>query len=78
MRLGQVKDYTLDELKQRISKKYHDMIDWNATMFCGFDGTFVLKDNGQLRCLLSADDYGTVRNANWYLKRIMEDPSFDY
>lgn len=78
MKLGQTKDYTLEELKERISKKYHDMIDWEATMFCGFDGTFVLKDNGQLRQLLSADDYGAVKNVNWYLKRIKENPNFDY
>ena len=78
MRLGQVKSYTEEELKQRISKKYHDMIDWKETMFLGFDGTFVLKDNGQLRQLLSADDYGAVKNANWYLKKIKENPDFDY
>ena len=78
MRSGQVKSYSLEELKERISKKYHDMIDWEVTMYYGFDGTFVLKDNGQLRKLLSAVDYGTIKNANWYLKRIQEDPDFDY
>lgn len=78
MRLGQVKSYTLEELKERISKKYHDIIDWDATMFCGFDGTFVLKDFGQKRKILSADDYGALKNANWYLKRLKEDLNFDY
>ena len=60
MRLGQVKNYTMEELKKRISKKYHDIIDWEATMFYGFDGTFVIKDFGQKRQLLSADDYGAI------------------
>jgi len=77
MRFGQVKDYTMEELKARISKKYHDMIDWETTMF-GWDGSIILKDNGQLRCYIGQADYGTIRNVNWYLKRIKEDPNFDF
>lgn len=40
-----MKRYTEEELKKRISKKYHSMIDWPATMFCGFDGCLVLIEN---------------------------------
>lgn len=78
MRLGQVKDYTEEELKQRISKKYHDMIDWEATCYGYFDGGIILKDFGQLRKYIGQPDYGTIRNVNWYLKRIKEDPDFDF
>ena len=54
------------------------MIDWNTTMYVYFDGTITLKDNGQLRKTLCRSDYGALKNVNWYLKRIKENPDYDF
>ena len=73
-----MKRYTKEELMARISKKYHDMIDWEATMFCGFDGWIELVDNGQETKSLSPSLYEAVKNINWYLKRIQENPEIQW
>ena len=75
-----MKRYTMEDLKKRISKKYHSMIDWEATMFCGFHGSLVLIENdqthanGQARYIINEP----VSHFNWYLKKISENPGFDW
>ena len=73
-----MKRYTEEELKKRISKKYHDMIDWKSTMFCGFDGWIELVDNGQATTSLAPSLYGAVKNINWYLKEIRKNPDIQW
>lgn len=73
-----MKFYTEDQLKSKISRKYHKMIDWKSTMFKGFDGTIVLNDFGQVTTLLPISLYETISNLNWYLKQIEEDPEIEW
>ena len=73
-----MKSYTEDQLKSRISKKYHKMIDWKSTMYLGFDGTIVLNDFGQATFSLTPSLYDNVSNLNWYLKQIEEDPEIEW
>lgn len=72
------KIYTKEELQRRISKKYHNMIDWDSTFFYGFDGYIVLIDNGQTTKLLSPVLYERVSNINWYLRKIQENPNIEW
>ena len=73
-----MKRYTEEELRARISKKYHDMIDWEATMFCGFDGSIQLVDNGQATKCLYPSLYDCIKNVNWYLREIKSDTSSEW
>ena len=73
-----MKRYTEEELKNRISKKYHSMIDWQLTMMYGFDGTIELIDNGQATTSLFKSLYGNIRNVNWYLREIAEDSNSEW
>lgn len=54
------------------------MIDWKATMFCGFDGWIELIDNGQVTTSLPISLYERIKNVNWYLKEIKADPSSEW
>lgn len=69
-----MKNYTREDLEKRISKKYHSMIDWDSTMFLGFDGTLELVDNGQTTKSLREP----ASELNWYLKKIQEDPKIEW
>lgn len=73
-----MKRYSEEELRKIISKKYHTMIDWESTMFQGFDGAIILVDNGQKTKTLFQSLYESVRNVNWYLKRIQENPNIQW
>lgn len=73
-----MKRYTEEELKNRISKKYHSMIDWQLTMMYGFDGTIELIDNGQATTSLFKSLYGNIRNVNWYLREIAKDSNSEW
>ena len=72
------KKYTEDELKKIISKKYHYMIDWEATMFCGFDGWIELIDNGQATTSLAPSLLDRIRDANYYLREIEKNPEIEW
>lgn len=72
------KNYSEEELKRIISKKYHSMIDWEATMFLGFDGTIILVANGQKTQTLFQSVYESIRNVNWYLRKIQENPDVQW
>ena len=73
-----MKAYTEQELRARISKKYHDMIDWEATMRFGFDGFVELIDNGQAMTSLSPSLIDRVSDINYYLREIKKDPSSEW
>ena len=73
-----MKRYTEEELKKIISKKYHSMIDWQATMRFGFDGWVELVDNGQATTSLAPSLYEQVRNINWYLREIQKNPEVQW
>lgn len=76
--MSRIKHYTEDELKQIISKKYHSMIDWESTMFCGFDGSIQLIDNGQSTKCLYPSLYDCIKNVNWYLREIKAHPEVEW
>lgn len=73
-----MKAYTEAELKKRISKKYHNMIDWKSTMYMGFDGTIELIDNGQSTKSLPQSLYESISNVNWYLRNISDNPEVEW
>ena len=73
-----MKRYTEEELKKKISKKYHSMIDWESTMAYGFDGVIDLVDDGQATTSLFPSLYGSINNVNWYLREIEKDPSVEW
>lgn len=73
-----MKRYTEEELRARISKKYHDMIDWKSTMRFGFDGFIELVDNGQSMTSLSPSLIDRVSDINYYLREIRKDPSSEW
>lgn len=73
-----MKQYTEPELRKIISKKYHSMIDWDATFKYGFDGFIELIDAGQNTTTLPASLYGSINNANWYLREIAGHPDSEW
>lgn len=73
-----MKQYTEEELKKRISKKYHYMIDWKNTLYMGFDGTIELIDNGQTTKALPKSLYNSISNISWYLREIEKDKESEW
>lgn len=75
-----MKHYTEADLRARISKKYHYMINWRSTFSGGFDGWVVLVENdetharGQQRYLI----HEPVSHLNYYLREIEKNPEFDW
>lgn len=70
--------YTREFIERKVSKKYHYMIDFEATIEIQ-DGLFLIeneekKRNGQARFHINE----APSNWNWYVKRIHDNPSFDW
>ena len=73
-----MKKYTEEQIRKYISKKYHYMIDWEATMSMICDGDIVLLERGQATTYLSRGLYDRMRNINYYLRKIEQDPDVQW
>ena len=63
------------DIKKYISKKYWDMIDWDATLYLGAphkdeEGYWIILKQEILNKYASHNIHEPLKNINWYLKQI--------